>query len=163
MWEGVYCHELTSNLEIICDLYVQAHPKRDYKTKLLSCLRWKLLFTTLDDVTTCSYSEILNSSSRRVLTSKTKFLRGENKRYYFLHLSLSTYIVFIHIHLTEISRETVPYFNLYFNLNLFTLSFSNEFETAKWCGPLLQKIIMPGKWRKLLILLAACWRLQFCE
>ena len=37
LWEGVYCHELTSNLEIICDLYVQAHPKRDYKTKLLSC------------------------------------------------------------------------------------------------------------------------------
>ena len=110
LWEGVYCHELTSNLEIICDLYVQAHPKRDYKTKLLSCLRWKLLFTTLDDVTTCSYSEILNSSSRKVVTSKTKFLHSENKRYYFPHLFLSTYIVFIHIHLTEISRETVPLF-----------------------------------------------------
>ena len=71
--------------------------------------------------------------------------------------------IFIHIHLTLISREIVPYFSLHFNFNLFTLSFSDEFETVKWCVPLLQKIIMPCKWRKLLTLMAACWRLQFCE
>ena len=65
-------------------------------------------------------------------------------------------MVFIHIHLTEISSETVPYFNLHLNLNLFTLSFSDELERAKWCGPLLQKLIMSCKLRKLLTLLAAC-------